>query len=352
MQQSTKWIHLPSHLEMDQYLQLSSLRIAADQLQAGELVAFPTETVYGLGANSTSTQAVAKIYQAKGRPSDNPLIVHFAHPSQVANWVDISSSMIVTLMETFWPGPLTLVVKHHGRFAPLVTAGLSTVAIRVPDHPLARALIQLAELPIAAPSANRSGRPSPTEGAHVWDDLQGRISMLLDAGSSTVGVESTVIDVTSDHPILLRPGGIPLEAIEQLIGPVRIDPGIQGLAHPRSPGMKYRHYAPNAEMWLVLGEPSKAASRIQGLAHQAKAKGQKVGILTTVEQQDQYQADLVIACGSRKNPETVVRKLYQTLHRFNQENVDLILSETFPEEGLFYSVMNRLKKAANGRIQK
>lgn len=350
MQQSTQWIHLPRDLEMDQYIHLSSLKNAAVQLQAGELVAFPTETVYGLGANSTSAEAVAKIYQAKGRPSDNPLIVHFAHPSDVMDWIDISSSMIVKLMETFWPGPLTLVVTHHGQFAPQVTAGLSTVAIRVPDHPVARAFIQLSKLPIAAPSANRSGRPSPTEGIHVWEDLQGRISTLLDAGPTTVGVESTVIDVTSDRPILLRPGGIPLEAIEQLIGTVEMDPGIQGSSRPRSPGMKYRHYSPNAEMWLVSGEPSQVFSQIQTLADQAKAKGKKVGVLTTVEQQDQYQADVVIACGSRKEPQTVVRKLYQTLHRFNQEKVDLIYSETFPEEGLFYSVMNRLKKAANGCI--
>lgn len=345
-----QWVQIPDQ-SLESYLTMPELQQAAKLIQDGELVAFPTETVYGLGADATSEQAVQKIFQAKGRPSDNPLIVHFAEQWQVKEWVTSITPLAARLMERFWPGPLTLVVHHNGRLTQHVTAGLDTIAIRLPAHPVARALIKLAARPIAAPSANSSGRPSPTTAEHVWHDLAGRIAMLLDAGTAMVGVESTVLDVTGEQAVLLRPGGVTVEAIEQEVGRIVIDPGIQNSTiPPRSPGMKYRHYAPDGELLLVTGEVMQVVNKIQQLANQARAAGKKVGVLTTTEQQDQYVADLVIACGSRTEPETVAKQLYQALHQFNEANIDLILAETFPEQGVFYSVMNRLRKAAGGQI--
>lgn len=350
-QRMTNWIRLPANQTMEDYRNSPQLKQAAALLRRGELVAFPTETVYGLGADGTSEQAVATIFQAKGRPSDNPLIIHLAEIKQVYDWVESISPLTEKLMHTFWPGPLTMVMKHNDRLASKVTAGLSTVAIRIPAHPIARALIQLADLPIAAPSANRSGRPSPTRAEHVWSDLQGRISVLIDGGSAEVGMESTVIDVTGESPILLRPGGLSVEAIEHTIGVLKIDPALQRASQqPRSPGMKYRHYAPDGEMWLYHGKPTEMRTTIQQKADQLRKEGKKVGILTTEEYADRYLADLVIACGSRRKPETVARNLFHTLHQFNEAKVDFILAETFPEHGAFFSVMNRLKKAANGQI--
>lgn len=349
----TNRIQLPLNQTIDDYRKSPLLQQGATLLRRGELVAFPTETVYGLGADGTSEEAVANIFRAKGRPSDNPLIIHLAEIRQVYDWVESVPPLAEKLIHSFWPGPLTIVIKHNGRFAPQVTAGLPTVAIRIPAHPIARALIQLADLPVAAPSANRSGRPSPTRAEHVWTDLQGRISLLIDGGSAKVGVESTVIDVTGKHPVLLRPGGLSIEEIENKVGFLKVDPALQeSTRKPRSPGMKYRHYAPNGEMWLYLGEPIQMIRNIQSQAKQLRKAGKRVGILTTEEHQDKYLADVVIACGSRKRPETVARNLFHTLHQFNEAQVDLILAETFPEQGAFYSVMNRLKKAANGRIVK
>lgn len=344
----TRWEKIVRQ-DMEELKKQPELISAAQLLRQGGLVAFPTETVYGLGANATDQAAVARIFTAKGRPSDNPLIIHIGNKEQLGEWVTEVPPLALRLLEYFSPGPLTLVLPHRGNLANNVTAGLPTVAVRIPDHPVALALLQLVNLPVAAPSANRSGRPSPTEAKHVWEDLAGKIEMVVDGGATGVGVESTVVDVTGEIPILLRPGGISLEQLRQVIGEVHVDPGlVHEHTAPRSPGMKYRHYAPRAEMWLVQGEG--VQQYIQRRTQEAQAAGKRVGILTTREHQDRFHADVVLACGERSDPSSVARNLYHTLRQFDEAQVDLILSETFPESGLTYSVMDRLRKAADGRV--
>jgi L-threonylcarbamoyladenylate synthase len=242
------------------------------------------------------------------------------------------------------------VLPHRGNIASNVTAGLSTVAIRMPDHPVALALLQAVGFPVAAPSANRSGRPSPTEAKHVFEDLNGKVDILLDGGPTGVGLESTVVDVSGEVPVLLRPGGITLEQLRETIGHVEVDPGFTTHKQPpRSPGMKYRHYAPKGEMWLIRGELDRVHQVMNRLARQSQTEGKRVGILTTEENEGNVSADIVIACGRRENPASVARKLYHALRMFDERGADLILAETFPEQGLFHSVMNRLLKAANGK---
>ncbi|KHE69210.1 L-threonylcarbamoyladenylate synthase, partial [Halobacillus sp. BBL2006] len=232
----------------------SSIEEAAQLLRNQHVVAFPTETVYGLGADATNEEAVQRIFEAKGRPSDNPLIVHVADIEQVEELAQNIPERAYQLMEAFWPGPLTLVLESNGVAAKNVTAGLSTIGIRMPDHPLALALLRNAGKPLAAPSANRSGRPSPTEAEHVWQDLNGRVSGILDGGATGVGVESTVLDCTSQPPVILRPGGVTKEDLEKILSKVDIDNALKDeQRQPKSPGMKYTHYAPEAPLWLVEG---------------------------------------------------------------------------------------------------
>jgi L-threonylcarbamoyladenylate synthase len=349
----TDWWKLPVPLEMEQLQQREEIRQAARLLQGEGLVAFPTETVYGLGADATSEAAVAAIFAAKGRPSDNPLIVHLGQIEQVEQWVRTVPPVAENLLHRFCPGPLTLVLPHRGNLAPSATAGLSTVAVRVPDHPVALALLQLAQIPVAAPSANRSGRPSPTAAEHVWADLAGRIDLLLDGGRTAVGIESTVIDLTDEVPLLLRPGGIPLEDLRQVVPGIKIDPGlIHPPSHPRSPGMKYQHYAPKAEMWLIEGETKKVHARMLEIARTATAEGRKVGILTTAEFAPLFRDDVVLSCGERSDALDIARNLYKTLRQLDDEQVDLILATTFPETGMYHAVMNRLRKAAAGKVMR
>lgn len=319
---------------------------AAALLRAGEVVAFPTETVYGLGANALSTAAVKKIFDAKGRPSDNPLIVHIAEFAQLEAIASIPP-VAKTLIERFWPGPLTLVLKKKGNISDAVTAGLPTVAVRMPAHPVALSLIRESGLPIAAPSANRSGRPSPTSAKHVWDDLHGKIAGIVDGGETGVGVESTVLDCTTDIPTILRPGGVTKEQLEQVIGRVAADAALTDEKQPpKSPGMKYTHYAPNAPLVIVDGSPA----FFQQLIDNARAQGKKVGVLTTSDRQTMYRADVVFACGNRSDLSTVARQLYDTLRAFDETDVNLIYSESFPTIGIGEAVMNRLKKAAGQRV--
>lgn len=346
----SRWWKVPAGMKIDELKNREEVIRAAGCLKEGGLVAFPTETVYGLGAIATSEQAVAQIFAAKGRPSDNPLIIHIGDKDQLSDWVSKFPDVAKKLVHSFWPGPLTLVLPHQGNIAPNVTAGLDTVAVRMPSHPVALALLQLTGEPVAAPSANRSGRPSPTEAAHVWHDLAGRLDILLDGGETGIGVESTVVDVTEETPVLLRPGGITIEALTQAVGHIEVDPGLKQESAPRSPGMKYRHYAPQAEMWLVEGNEENVLARIRELGADAMRKGRKVGILTTEEHVGKFQADVVVSCGRRSDPPSVARGLYQALRLFDARGVDFILAETFPEKGIFYSVMNRLRKAADGKV--
>ncbi|WP_026695985.1 L-threonylcarbamoyladenylate synthase [Peribacillus kribbensis] len=324
------------------------LEEAAHLLQQNQVVAFPTETVYGLGANARDNEAVKKIFEAKGRPSDNPLIVHIASKEQLASIIDEIPGMTHTLMDQFWPGPLTLIFKKkEGALSDAVTAGLETVAVRMPSHPLALKLIEKSGLPIAAPSANTSGKPSPTTAGHVYKDLNGKIAGIVDGGPTGVGVESTVLDCTGPIPVILRPGGVTKEQIEEVIGPVSLDTALSDEKQaPRSPGMKYTHYAPRAELSLVSG----SREFIQSLVNAKKAEGFRVGVLTTEENQRYYDADYVLSAGRREQLESVASGLYFTLRQFDDLDVELIFSEVFPVEGIGQAIMNRLSKAAGGRL--
>lgn len=317
---------------------------AAYLLKQNEVIAFPTETVYGLGANAESDDAVAKIFTAKGRPSDNPLIVHIAERSQLENLTESIPQKAAQLIDEFWPGPLTLIFqKKAGTVSELVTAGLNTIAVRMPEHPVALALIRAANLPIAAPSANKSGRPSPTTAAHVLEDLSGKIAGIVDGGATGVGVESTVIDCTGDTPIILRPGGVSKEQIEAVIGDVHMDPSlINSSEAPKSPGMKYTHYAPSAPLYLADG----SREWLQAQINKKREEGFKVGVLATNESAPFYNADVVVPCGNRHDLESVARSLYEVLRSFDKSEPDLIFSEIFPTEGVGAAIMNRLEKAA------
>lgn len=325
---------------------------AARALAAGRLVAFPTETVYGLGADALNPGAVSGIFKAKGRPADNPLIVHISDMAQLDRIVSSVPEKARLLMEAFWPGPLTLILPKSGDVPDETTAGLSTVAVRMPGNRIALELIRISGVAVAAPSANLSGTPSPTCASHVISDLSGRIDYIIDGGSTRVGLESTVLDMTMDPPVVLRPGGVSVEMLENVIGRVSVDKVLEmnGNAVPKSPGMKYRHYSPKAEMFLVSGEAGRVANAINGLVEQNRARHRKTGVLASAETQSRYTADVVLSAGSRNSPETVAASIYGCLRHFDECGVDIILSETFPEEGIGLAIMNRLKKAAAGRI--
>ncbi|WP_316570581.1 L-threonylcarbamoyladenylate synthase [Neobacillus sp. YIM B06451] len=324
------------------------IKQAAQLLAENEVVAFPTETVYGLGGNAENDGAVAKIFLAKGRPSDNPLIIHIAEREKMASFVEEIPRVADRLMDAFWPGPLTLILKKKKRaLSEKATAGLETVGVRMPDHPVALAILKECGLPIAAPSANSSGKPSPTTAAHVAADLSGKIAGIVDGGPTGVGVESTVLDCTSEVPTILRPGGITREQLEAVIGNVEVDPALSGEdAKPKAPGMKYRHYAPEAPLYLVAG----SREYLQQLATQQMEEGKRVGILATEESARFYKADVVIACGKRNSLDTVAATLYDTLRLFNESPADMIFSEMFPEVGVGHAIMNRLMKAAGNKV--
>ncbi|MEC2836256.1 L-threonylcarbamoyladenylate synthase [Bacillus thuringiensis] len=319
----------------------------AKLLRENEAVAFPTETVYGLGANAMDDEAIAKIFEAKGRPSDNPLIVHIGTKSQLDGIVKEIPPVAEKLMAHFWPGPLTIILPRKEGISERVTAGLNTVGVRMPDHPVALALIEEANVPVAAPSANRSGRPSPTLASHVYEDLNGKIAGIVDGGATGVGVESTVIDCTSTVPTILRPGGITKEQLEAVIGTVSLDPALKDEKEkPKSPGMKYTHYAPKAPLSIVEG----SREFIQQLVDEKKEEGFKVGVLTTEEYQHVYNADVILSCGVRSDLASVATKLYDVLRTFDASEVDVIFSESFPNEGIGNAIMNRLTKAAGHHI--
>ncbi|WP_209123374.1 L-threonylcarbamoyladenylate synthase [Alkalihalobacillus sp. BA299] len=323
------------------------IKEAALWIKKGEVVAFPTETVYGLGGNALMESAIEKIFRAKGRPNDNPLIVHIASKDQLAELVSTIPLLAEKLMDAFWPGPLTIILPSKHTVSSRVTANLPTIAIRIPDHPVALALLKEAAVPVAAPSANVSGKPSPTTAEHVKHDLSGKIQGIVDGGKTGVGVESTVVDCTEVVPVILRPGGITKDQLEQVVGPVKVDPALfeEGSA-PRSPGVKYTHYAPNAEMYLVVDH----SQRIQGFVDQLRREGKRVGVMTTHEHVDQYEADLILPCGYREDLETVASDLYETLRKFDEHDIDMILAETFPKQGVGVAIMNRLEKAAGKRF--
>ena len=315
---------------------------AADVLRHGGLVAFPTETVYGLGADVLNLDAVRKVFSVKGRPPDNPLIVHVAGTKMLDDVVDEIPDKGKELGEAFWPGPLTLVMKRTILVSDLVTAGLDTVAVRMPDHPIALALIRAFGEGIVGPSANLSGKPSPTTAQHVYDDLRGQIELILDAGQTTIGMESTVVDVTIDPPVILRLGGLTRERIEEVIGPVETDTG--GERSRRSPGTRHRHYAPRAKVLLVGHDDQDAFARILQEERQA---GKKVGCIV----HSSLLAKLESGEFCRVLPSSIdffARHLFRTLRELDAMRVDVIVIEGVHEEGLGATVMDRLRRAAQG----
>ncbi len=335
----------------------SKIQAAAKIIHEGGLVAFPTETVYGLGADALNPNAVLALFEAKKRPLDNPPIVHVASPSEVYRLVQEVPKKAELLMEKFWPGPLTLVFKHSSLIPNVTVAGLDTVAIRMPKHKVALALIEQSNCPIAAPSANLAGKPSPTIAQHVYDDLNGRIDAILDGGPTNIGVESTVVDVTLDPPMILRPGGTTFEELKQVLGDVKLHAFVEAvmelpLEKIRSPGMKHRHYAPKAQVILVEGGIEAIKSKIEELAECYRLKGAKVGILATDETQAKYKADVVKSVGSRFNLPVIASNLFRLLREIDAESVHLIIVEGVPSEGIGLAVMNRLRKASGYHIIK
>ncbi len=350
---------------------ISGIEEAAEIIRRGGLVAFPTETVYGLGGNALDPEASRKIYAAKGRPSDNPLIVHVASIEQVKPLVSAFPEDARRLMETYWPGPLTIILPKSEIVPPETTGGLGTVAIRCPENKCTLAFINAAGLPIAGPSANTSGKPSPTEAAHVMHDLDGKIDMILDDGPVGIGVESTIIDLTGDRPTLLRPGAITVEELSETLGKtVEIDPAIiagsvsEGV-HPKAPGMKYRHYAPNARMSLAVTALLKkkdfrvsaeeraeadrlVAARIRRETEAALEAGRKVGIICCRETEAEYAgaaADIQVL-GSRLDPLSMTHNLFRVLRKFDEDGVQEIFAESYSDRGVGFALMNRMRKAA------
>ncbi|OPX44864.1 threonylcarbamoyl-AMP synthase [Ruminiclostridium hungatei] len=336
-------------------IDLQKLKEAADILREGEIVAIPTETVYGLGADALNPVAVEKIFKAKGRPSDNPLIVHIADRERVGELTGSIPEKAVVLMDKLWPGPLTLVMKKSSIIPGVITAGLDTVAIRMPEHPVARELIRLADVPVAAPSANVSGRPSTTTAQHVLDDLDGKIQMVVDAGSSRVGLESTVLDVTVEPPVLLRPGGITPGQLEALIGPIEIDRTILGKISPentpKAPGMKYTHYSPEAQVVIVRSKDmKKQVDKVIELAKENKKAGRSVGICSTEQTANRYSGFLALSLGDRNSPETIAARLFALLREFDGRGVEVIIAEAVEEHEVGLAIMNRLIKAAGYHV--
>ncbi len=322
-------------------------------IKQGGLVAFPTETVYGLGADALNPQASRRIYEAKGRPSDNPLIVHISSMEALEKIAERVPEQARKLAEKFWPGPLTMIFEKKELVPLETTGGLETVAVRMPGHPTALALTEAGGGFIAAPSANLSGRPSPTTAKHVVQDLKGRIPMILDGGSVGIGIESTIVDFSEEIPMILRPGYLTEEMIRNVIGTLRTDPGLKTenpRVRPRAPGMKYRHYAPKGELILVSGAGEKVREKINELARKAGEEGRTAGIIGTDETRGEYRYGLVKSIGTRADEDTIARRLYGILREFDELDVDIIYSESFSTAGIGQAIMNRLLKAAGHQI--
>ena len=330
------------------------IKEAAELIRRGELVAFPTETVYGLGADALHPEASKKIYAAKGRPSDNPLIVHICKFEELEYIAKTVPEQARKLADAFWPGPLTMIVWKNEKVPYETTGGMDTVAVRMPVDPIALKLIEESGCLIAAPSANTSGKPSPTEAAHVALDLDGKIPMILDGGPVGIGIESTIIDLTEEHPMILRPGYITQKMLEEVLGEeVKIDPGIiaaDSLTKPKAPGMKYKHYSTKADLVLVDGKADLVVAKINELVQEKQAQGQKVGVIATDETKELYQADIVVSIGARDDEDAIAQHLYKLLREFDDWNVDAIYSESFATPRIGQAIMNRLLKAAGHQV--
>lgn len=329
--------------------EIQGIKKAARVIRRGGLVAFPTETVYGLGADALNPRAVRKIFVAKGRPSDNPLIVHICRKQDIRLLARDIPVTAQKLTERFWPGPLTLVLKKSKRVPKVTSGGLDTVAIRMPKNSIAQNLIREADTPIAAPSANYFGRPSPTTARHVLEDMSGKIGLILDGGPAKIGIESTVIDLTETTPMLLRPGGITLEQLEKAVGKIRIHPVLKGKKSKgihRSPGMKYKHYSPDAKVILIEGPPAKVRKKTADLAKTLRRQNERVGLIAN--DKSRYDVDELIFVGS--GPEKFASSLFKTFRKFDSKKISVILVQSVPKEGLGMGIMNRLEKAAAKKI--
>ena len=329
------------------------LRQAGEILRNGGLVAFPTETVYGLGGDGLNRESSKKIYAAKGRPSDNPLIIHIVDMEALPYIVSEISRSVEKVAEAFWPGPLTMILPKSDNVPDETTGGLKTVAVRMPSHKVARKLIEYAGGYVAAPSANASGKPSPTLAKYVIEDMDGRIDMIIDGGEVGIGLESTIIDMTVNPPQILRPGFITEDMLAEVLGDVDVDKTIlsnDSKLAPKAPGMKYRHYAPKGQLTIVTGESEKVVGYINELSREAQKNGKKVGIIGSEEFFTEYQADSVKSAGSRDDEQAIAHNLYRILREFDDENVEVIYSESFDNGGMGQAIMNRLLKAAGHNV--
>lgn len=344
----TKWVKCPKD-----NINEEAIRQAGEIIRSGGLVAFPTETVYGLGGDALSPDSSRKIYAAKGRPSDNPLIVHICRVEDMEKIaVDIPKQAYV-LAEHFWPGPLTMIMKKSQLVPDETTGGLDTVAVRFPDHEVALSFIDWAGGFVAAPSANVSGRPSPTIAKYVYEDMNGKIEMLLDGGQVGIGVESTIIDLTEAIPVILRPGYVTQAMLQEVLGEVCLDPTMldaDSTEAPKAPGMKYRHYAPQGELAIVTGNPAAVSDKIKQLLSEDSKSGRKTGVIVSRQDEHLYDADSVKVTGDREDVAAVARNLFRILREFDEEKVECMYVQAFPQDGIGQAVMNRMLKAAGHKI--
>lgn len=335
------------------HMDMEAIEKAGRILKEGGLVAFPTETVYGLGGNALDPQASMKIYAAKGRPSDNPLIVHIAEMDRLADIAEQIPEKARLLAGHFWPGPLTMILPKKDAVPGETTGGLDSVAVRFPSDKIAQELIKAAGGFVAAPSANTSGRPSPTKAEHVEEDLGDAIDMIIDGGQVGIGLESTIVDFTEEVPVVLRPGYISLEMLQEILGEVRMDKGLlitDSNVRPKAPGMKYRHYAPKADLTIVEGEEAAVLREINRFAAEAKELGMQVGIIATDETAGKYPVGIVKSIGSREDEDSIGHHLFEVLREFDHCNVCAIYSEAFYTPRIGQAIMNRLLKAAGHKI--
>lgn len=324
-----------------------ALKKAGQCIKNGGLVAFPTETVYGLGGDGLNEIAAKNIYLAKGRPSDNPLILHINDQKMLSRIVSKVTPMAKKIMTAFCPGPITIILPKSDIVPKAVTGGLDTIAVRMPDNDIARALIKYADTPIAAPSANISGRPSPTTAQAVYKDLQSKIDMILDGGACQFGVESTIVDCTEDVPIILRPGAITKEMLEEIFPVVKMDKAVVGAnVVPKAPGMKYKHYAPKVDMILIEGDNKKMSSSIKEILHKYENEGKKVGLLVSDEVANKINHQNTFSYGSQENLAQIASEIYEGLRYFDDKDVDIILTQGTTDKGIGLAIMNRLHKAS------
>ncbi|SFC95214.1 L-threonylcarbamoyladenylate synthase [Butyrivibrio sp. YAB3001] len=332
----------------------AGLEEAGRIIKEGGLVAFPTETVYGLGGDALNPESSKKIYAAKGRPSDNPLIVHVANMEDLADIVKEVPESAKKLAKAFWPGPLTMIMNKNEKVPYETTGGLDTVAIRMPNNKIALELIRQSGGYIAAPSANTSGRPSPTIARYCEEDLSGKIEMIIDGGQVGIGLESTIVDLTSDVPMILRPGYITASMLKDVLGEISIDRTIidgSSAEKPKAPGMKYRHYAPKGQLMIVQGQQDNVVDYINKSTKEAMAEGKRVGIIGTDATMKLYSADVVKSVGNREDERTIAHELFKVLREFDDENIDVMFSESFDDSGIGQAIMNRLLKAAGHNVK-